>query len=163
MPRRKSKEAAGFTREIGEDLCYKSTVVQKLINVVMECGKKSVATGIVYEAIDALVKKSGGDKAKGFALFEKAISSVRPVLEVRPRRVGGGIYQIPTEVRPSRALALAMRWLVEAAEKRTDKTMGKRLAAEFLDAIEGRGGAVKKKVDVHRMAESNRAFSHYAW
>ena len=162
MPRRKAK-GAGFARKIGEDMRYKSELVQRLINVIMERGKKQVACAVVYEAIEALEKKADGDRDKGYALFEKAIQSARPILEVRPRRVGGGIYQIPTEVRPTRALALALRWLVESASKRPDKTMGRRLAAEFLDAIEGRGGAVKKKSDVHRMAEANRAFSHYAW
>jgi small subunit ribosomal protein S7 len=160
MPRRKSGE---LKREIDGDVRFKSVMVQRLINVVMSRGKKGVASAIVYEAIDALIDKAGGDKEKGYALFEKAINSVLPVLEVKSRRVGGGVYQVPVEVRPTRALALAFRWIISAAKSRSDKTMGKRLASEFLDAVDGRGGAIKKKSDVHRMAEANRAFSHYAW
>ena len=107
--------------------------------------------------------KNNGDDVKGYALFEKAISQIKPYVEVKARRVGGGVYQIPTEVRPERSLALALRWLIEAAASRSDKTMGQRLAHELLDAVQGQGGALKKKTDVHRMAEANRAFSHYAW
>ncbi|MCK4517641.1 30S ribosomal protein S7 [Candidatus Babeliales bacterium] len=160
MPRRKSEN---LVRDIGGDVRFNSVLVQKLINVVMGRGKKGVARNIVYEAVEAFIKKSGGNEAEGYAQFEKAVLGLKPILEVRPRRVGGGIYQVPTEVRPSRSLALALRWIVEAAKKRSDKTMGKRLANELLDAIDGRGGAAKKKSDVHRMAEANRAFSHYAW
>jgi small subunit ribosomal protein S7 len=137
--------------------------VQKFINVVMERGKKSVARSIVYEALHALVTKVGGDDAAGLAVFEKIIGLVRPDVEVKARRVGGGVYQVPMQVRPPRALALALRWIVQAAKARADKTMGKRLAKELLDAQEGRGGAVKKRADVHRMADANKAFSHYAW
>ncbi|MFC1854513.1 30S ribosomal protein S7 [Candidatus Dependentiae bacterium] len=160
MPRRKT---VSLTRETATDVRYKSVLVQKLINVIMGRGKKGVARKIVYEAVDALTKKAGGNAAEGYVLFEKAVMGIKPSLEVKARRVGGGIYQVPTEVRPARSLALALRWLVEAAKKRSDKTMGKRLANELLDALEGRGGASKKKSDVHRMAEANRAFSHYAW
>ena len=129
----------------------------------MVCGKKNIARSIVYEAFDILVKKQGGDELKGFQLFEKSIDQVRPAVEVRSRRVGGGVYQIPTEVRKERALALSIRWILDSASSRKDKTMGRRLAAELLDASEGRGNAFKKKMDVLRMAEANRAFSHYAW
>ena len=160
MPRRKS---VNFVRDVGNDPVYGSEVLQKLINVVMERGKKNVARTIVYEAMDQLVKKSGGDKAQALEMFDKAFAQVVPAVEVRPRRVGGSVYQIPTQVRPTRARALALRWLVTAAADRSDKTMGLRLGREFLDAVEGRGGAVKRKMDVHKMAESNRAFSHYAW
>ena len=160
MPRRKS---VNFVRDVGNDPVYGSEVLQKLINVVMERGKKSIARTIVYEAMDQLVKKSGGDKAQALEMFDKAFAQVVPLIEVRPRRVGGSVYQIPTQVRPTRARALALRWLVIAAADRSDKTMGLRLGREFLDAVEGRGGAVKRKMDVHKMAESNRAFSHYAW
>lgn len=159
MPRRKS---VNFKREIGVDLKYNSELVQKFINVVMKCGKKSIARAIVYEALDGLVKKNGSVE-KGLAVFYKAFENVTPTIEVRPRRVGGSVYQIPAEVRPARANALGIRWLISSAQSRTDKTMGKRLCNELLDACEGRGAAVKKKVDVHRMAEANRAFSHYAW
>ncbi len=159
MPRRSS---VNFVRDVGVDRRFKSPVVQKLINVMTKCGKKSIAQRIVYDAMDMLVKKAGNEKA-GFALFEKALADIKPAVEVRSRRVGGGVYQVPTEVRDIRANALSYRWLIEAASKRSDKSMGLRLGHEMLDAIEGRGGAVKKKSDVHRMAEANRAFSHYAW
>lgn len=160
MPRRKT---VNLRREIGVDIRFKSAIIQKLINVVMERGKKNIATVIVYDALDVLVKKADGDDAKGYAFFEKALGQIRPSVEVKSRRVGGGVYQVPSEVRSCRAEALSLRWLISAAAVRKDKTMGKRLASELLDALEGRGNAVKKKVDVHRMAEANRAFSHYAW
>lgn len=160
MPRRK---IVLKKRDIGVDERFKSALVQKFINIIMERGKKDVARRIVYEAFDILTSKSDGDQSKAFALFEKAMSQIRPYVEVKARRVGGGVYQIPTEVRSDRAVALSFRWLIEAAAARPDKTMGKRLAAELLDAIQGQGGAVKKRNDVHRMAEANRAFSHYAW
>ena len=161
MTRRKRE---GLTkREIGLDPIYESELVQKFINVVMERGKKNVARTIVYDALTMLGEKFGGNKAKALELFEKAFEQVLPLIEVRPRRVGGGVYQIPVEVGHQRGRALAMRWIVEAAADRSDKTMGTRLARELLEASEGRGNAVKKKLDVHRMAEANRAFSHYAW
>ncbi|KKQ33008.1 MAG: 30S ribosomal protein S7 [candidate division TM6 bacterium GW2011_GWF2_37_49] len=160
MPRRK---IVLKKRDIGVDERFKSALVQKFINIIMERGKKDVARRIVYEAFDILTSKNDGDPAKAFALFEKAMSQIRPYVEVKARRVGGGVYQIPTEVRADRAVALSFRWLIEAASSRPDKTMGKRLAGELLDAIQGQGGAVKKRNDVHRMAEANRAFSHYAW
>jgi len=160
MPRRKT---VNLKREIGVDLKFQSPLIQKFINVVMKQGKKSIARTIVYDALDVLVKKSSGDKDKGLKMFERAFENVVPVIEVRPRRVGGSVYQIPVEVRADRANALAMRWLIAAAQSRSDKTMGLRLAQELVEAYEGRGVAVKKKADVHRMAEANRAFSHYAW
>lgn len=160
MPRRKS---VNLKREIGVDPRFRSGLVQKLINVLMERGKKDVARAVVYEAFDIIVKKIKEDDKKACAVFEKAIEQIRPVVEVKSRRVGGGVYQIPVEVRSARALALSLRWLINAAASRSDKTMGKRLATEILDASEGRGNAFKKKLDIHRMAEANRAFSHYAW
>ncbi|MFA5075407.1 MAG: 30S ribosomal protein S7 [Candidatus Babeliales bacterium] len=160
MPRRKS---VGLIREIGVDPRFNSNLVQKFINMVMEQGKKNTARSIVYEAFDILAEKSGGDDKKGFLIFDKAIKQIKPSVEVKSRRVGGGVYQIPTEVRPRRAMALTLRWLIDAAAGRSDKTMGKRLASEIFEAAEGRGNAVKKRLDVHRMAEANRAFSHYAW
>ncbi len=160
MPRRKS---VGFVRDIGVDSRFQSFVVQKLINMVMERGKKNIARNIVYEAFDIVAQKVGGNEKKAYALFEKALEQAIPGVEVRSRRVGGGVYQVPVEVRQQRALALALRWLITAAAGRSDATMGKRLARELLDAADGQGGAVKKKIDVHRMAEANRAFSHYAW
>lgn len=160
MPRRKS---VNFIREIGVDTRFQSPVVQKLINVLMERGKKSIARAIVNDAFDVITAKIKGDDAKAFALFEKALTNIRPLVEVRSRRVGGGVYQIPTEVRAARGQALTLRWLLDSARKRSNKTMAERLAYELLDAAEGNGAAVKKRADVHRMAEANRAYSHYGW
>jgi small subunit ribosomal protein S7 len=160
MPRRQS---VNFKRDVGVDLKYGSELIQKFINVTMWRGKKDAATRIVYEALDVLVKKNDGDQEKGLKMFYRAFENILPTVEVRPRRVGGSVYQIPSEVRPDRARSLAMRWLLAAAKVRPDKTMGQRLAKELLEACEGRGVAIKKKTDVHKMAEANRAFSHYAW
>ncbi len=160
MPRRKKVLTR---RDIGVDARFNSFVVQKLINIIMERGKKNIARSIVYEAFDILAQKCGGDDKKALALFDKAFEQIKPYVEVKSRRVGGGVYQIPTEVRPERQMSLAFRWLIESAAERPDKTMGKRLASELLEAIDGHGNAIKKKNDVHRMAEANRAFSHYAW
>lgn len=160
MPRRKS---VNFKRDVGIDSRFKSNLVQKLINVVMDSGKKNIARTIVYEAFDVISRKTDGDERKAYQLFERAIDKVKPAVEVKSRRVGGGVYQIPVEVRFDRALALTYRWLINSAAERNDKTMGKRLAAEILEASEGRGNAMKKKLEMHRMAEANRAFSHYAW
>lgn len=159
MPRRKS---VNLVRDIGRDVRFNSFVVQKLINMIMERGKKNIARTIVYDAFDVLVKKFGGDD-KAYQTFERAIDQIRPAVEVRSRRVGGGVYQIPTEVRPRRAMALALRWLINSAAARSDKTMAQRLAVEVVEASQGRGNAFKKKSDIHRMAEANRAFSHFAW
>lgn len=160
MPRRKGVE---FVRDVGRDHRFDSSLIQKLINVIMKGGKKNIARTIVYDAMDILIKKSGGDQGKAFALFEKAFNGVVPHVEVASRRVGGSVYQIPREVMPKRKQALALRWLISAAKSRTNKTMGERLASELLEAADGKGGAVRKKVDVQRMAEANRAFSHYSW
>jgi small subunit ribosomal protein S7 len=160
MPRRKS---VGFIRDIGVDPRYNSELIQKLINIVMWRGKKNAARDIVYDALDVLEKKTGGDKQKALDLFLKAFDNIVPKIEVRPRRVGGSVYQIPVAVQPRRARALGLRWLVTAAASRNEKTMGLRLGRELLEAYENRGAAVKKRSDVHRMAEANRAFSHYAW
>ena len=160
MPRRKS---VSLVRDIGVDIRFGSFLVQKLINMIMERGKKNCARAIVYEAFDIVAKKVDSDDKKALGVFDKVVGLVKPYVEVRSRRVGGGVYQIPSEVRSERATALALRWIITSAASRSDKTMGKRLASEFLDAVEGRGNAVKKRADVHRMAEANRAFSHYAW
>ena len=160
MPRRKRKS---FSRDIGVDYKFNSFMVQKLINIVMERGKKGAARSIVYRALDIIGKKVGQDDKKILEFFEKALLQVKPQVEVKSRRVGGGVYQIPIEVRDSRAQVLSLKWIIEAASKRSDKTMGDRLASELIDAVDGHGNAVKKKMDVHRMAEANRAFSHYAW
>ena len=160
MPRRKKTE---FKKSIGVDPVYGSELVQKLTNVIMWRGKKNAARTIVYEALDILAKKTNGDKDEALKLFQRSFNQLVPSVEVRSRRVGGSVYQIPRVVDQKRARALALRWLVNAAASRPDKTMGQRVARELLDASVGRGGAIKKKTDVHRMAEANRAFSHYAW
>lgn len=160
MPRRKKAE---FKREIGVDPRFKSSLIQKLINTIMHDGKRSIAQSLVYDAMDMLAKKAGNDDQKTLDYFNKALDQIIPRVEVRPKRVGGSVYQIPTEVIPKRRQALALRWLINSARSRGDKTMGQRLAYEISDAFEGRGGAVKKRSDVQRMAEANRAFSHYAW
>ena len=160
MPRRRRTE---YIREIGVDPKFGSALVQKLINIVMRRGKKTCAQTIVYEAMDLLVKKANGDEKKALEIFHRAFEQVAPFIEVRSRRVGGSTYQIPREVNEKRRKALAFRWLVLAAQARSDKTMGLRLGRELLDASELKGGAVKKRADVQRMADANRAFSHYAW
>ena len=160
MARRKS---VNFIRVIAPDVRYQSSDVQKLINVVMWRGKKSVARTIVYDALDLIVKKCSGDKDKALGVFGRALENIMPAIEVKPRRVGGSVYQIPTEVTMHRGRSLAYRWLISSAATRGDKTMGMRLGNELIDAYEGRGNAVKKKLDVHKMAEANRAFSHFSW
>ena len=154
MPRRR----VVAKREILPDPKFGSQVLAKFINHVMESGKKSVAERIVYGALAKVAEKSNQDPVE---TFEKALEALRPMVEVKSRRVGGATYQVPVEVRPNRRTALAMRWMVEAARKRGEKSMPLRLAGEIMDAIEGKGSAVKKREDVHRMAEANKAFSHY--
>jgi small subunit ribosomal protein S7 len=154
MPRRREVPK----REILPDPKYKSVEVAKFMNVLMEAGKKSVAERIVYGAFESISKKGGKDPLE---VFTQALQNARPMVEVKSRRVGGANFQVPVEVRPVRRMALAMRWLREAARKRGEKSMGARLAGELLDASEGRGGAVKKREEVHRMAEANKAFSHF--
>ena len=154
MPRRREVPK----RDILPDPKFGSVDVSKFVNAVMQSGKKSVAERIVYGAFDQIVSKSGKDPLEVFA---SAMSNVKPMVEVKSRRVGGANYQVPVEVRPARRAALAMRWLRETARKRSEKTMGLRLAAELLEASENRGGAVKKRDEVHRMAEANKAFSHF--
>lgn len=157
------RNAATNSRDIGVDAVYGSDVVQKFINIVMWRGKKGAARAIVYDALAYLGKKTQGDKDKALELFMRALENATPIMEVRPRRVGGSVYQVPVEVPVRRARSLAMRWLITAAKARKDKTMGLRLGNEMFEALENRGGAVKKKQDVHKMAESNRAFAHFAW
>ena len=154
MPRRREIPK----REILPDPKFKSEEVAKFINVLMTRGKKSVAERIMYGALDQIQKKSGKDP---FEVFGAAINNVKPMVEVKSRRVGGANYQVPVEVRPVRRLALAMRWLREAAQKRSEKSMDLRLANELMEAAEGRGSAMKKRDEVHRMAEANKAFAHY--
>ena len=154
MPRRR----VIAKREILPDPKFNNQTLAKFINHLMISGKKSVAEKIVYGALDTIAEKSGNDPVE---IFEKALEAIRPVVEVKSRRVGGATYQVPVEVRPSRRTALAMRWLVDAARKRGEKSMSLRLAGELQDAADGKGAAFKKHEDVHRMAEANRAFSHY--
>ena len=154
MPRRREVEK----REILPDPKFGNVEVSKFMNAIMISGKKSVAERIVYGAFEQISKKSGKDPLE---VFSTAMSNVRPVVEVKSRRVGGANYQVPVEVRPSRRTALAMRWVRDAARKRGEKSMDARLAGELLDAAEGRGAAMKKREEVHRMAEANKAFSHF--
>jgi len=154
MPRRR----VVAKREILPDPKHGSQILAKFINHVMVSGKKSVAERIVYGALEKVAERQENEPVE---VFEKALEALRPIVEVKSRRVGGATYQVPVEVRPSRRTALAMRWLVDSARKRGEKSMDLRLAGEILDAVEGKGGAVMKKEDVHRMAEANKAFSHY--
>lgn len=154
MPRRREVPK----REILPDPKFGNQEVSKFMNVVMSSGKKSVAERIVYGAFDHITTKASKDPLEVFAA---AVANVKPVVEVKSRRVGGANYQVPVEVRPSRRMALSMRWLREAARKRAEKSMMQRLAGELLEAAEGRGSAMKKREEVHRMAEANKAFSHF--
>jgi len=156
MPRRREITR----REITPDARFNSRLLARFINCVMKRGKRSVAEQIVYQALDTVRQKGGDDPLK---VFEKAMDNVKPVIEVKSRRVGGSTYQVPVEVRPERRIALAIRWLIGYADARPEKGMGAKLASEFLDAAAGRGGAVKKREDTHRMAEANKAFAHYRW
>jgi len=156
MPRRREIPK----REILADPIYNSQLVTKFVNVLMRDGKKSVAERILYDALGTIGERTGDDPMK---VFKRAVENVKPAVEVKSRRVGGSTYQVPIDVRPSRRLALSMRWLITAAKGRGEKTMPARLANELAEAAEMRGGAVKKKEDTHRMAEANKAFSHYRW
>ena len=147
-------------REIMADPIYNSKVITKFVNAIMLDGKKSVAEKILYGAIDNLDKRG---EEKGFDLFEKAVENVKPLLEVRSRRVGGATYQVPVEVRAVRRQTLALRWLIDASRKRNERTMVERLANELFEAANERGASFKKKEDVHKMAEANKAFAHYRW
>ncbi len=156
MPRRREVPK----REILPDPKFGSVELAKFMNVVMLSGKKAVAERIVYGALEQIQAKTGKEPIE---VFNTAINNIKPIVEVKSRRVGGANYQVPVEVRPVRRLALAMRWLREAAKKRGEKSMDLRLAGELLDAAEGRGAAMKKREDTHKMAEANKAFSHFRW
>ncbi|MBU1723366.1 MAG: 30S ribosomal protein S7 [Gammaproteobacteria bacterium] len=156
MPRRREVPK----REVLPDPKFGSQLLTKFMNAVMQDGKKSAAEKIIYGALTEIAGKKGGD---GIDVLEDALDNVRPAVEVKSRRVGGATYQVPVEVRPSRQNALAMRWLIEAARKRGEKSMARKLAGELMDASEKRGTAVKKREDVHRMAEANKAFAHFRW
>ncbi|MBL0931218.1 MAG: 30S ribosomal protein S7 [Alphaproteobacteria bacterium] len=147
-------------REVLPDPKFGDLVISRFTNVLMHHGKRSVAESIVYGAIDIVAKKANAD---GLKLFHQALDNVKPNLEVRSRRVGGATYQVPVEVRPERSQALAIRWLISAARERSEHTMTERLSVELLDAANSRGAAIKKREDTHRMADANRAFSHYRW
>jgi small subunit ribosomal protein S7 len=156
MPRRREVPK----REVLPDPVYGSQLVTKFVNVVMREGKKTVAERILYDALETVKERSADDPMK---VFKRAIENVKPAVEVKSRRVGGSTYQVPVEVNPSRKLALSIRWIIQSAQKRGEKTMKSKLAGELLDAAENRGGAIKKKEDTHRMAEANKAFAHYRW
>lgn len=156
MARRRKPEK----REILPDPKYKSFKLAKFVNTLMLDGKKSTAEKIIYGALDELSTKKGQDPTEA---FDKVLENVGPIVEVKSRRVGGATYQVPSPVRPERQTALAMRWLIEASRKRSEKGMRSRLAAEMSEAFDGKGLAVKKKEDIYRMAEANRAFSHFRW
>ena len=156
MPRRRAADK----REVLPDAKFGDIVLTKFINNIMFHGKKSVAERIVYGALDTIAKRSGQDPVK---VFHEALENVKPTVEVRSRRVGGATYQVPVEVRPDRRQALAIRWIIEASRNRHENTMSDRLCSELQDAAENRGTAVKKREDTHRMADANKAFSHYRW
>ena len=156
MPRR----AAAVRRETQPDAKYNNRLVTQLINKVLLDGKKSTAEGIVYDAFDIVAEKTGQD---ALTVFKKAMDNIRPTLEVKPKRVGGATYQVPMEVNSRRATTLAIRWMVDFSRKRKENTMKERLAGEIMDAAENTGASIKEREDLYKMAESNRAFSHYRW
>jgi len=155
-----SRRRVAAKRDVIPDPRFGSEMLTKFMNMVMRDGKKSVAEKIVYGALDTITEKG---HEESLDVLSKALENVQPRVEVKSRRVGGATYQVPVEVRPSRRVALSMRWLIDAARKRNERTMAAKLAGELLDAFEGRGSAVKKREDTHRMAEANKAFSHYRW
>ena len=156
MPRRRIVAR----RQVLPDPKFGSNLLAKFVNMLMEDGKKAVAERIMYGALETMANKKKGEP---LSMLDQAMENVRPVVEVKSRRVGGATYQVPVEVRPQRRNSLAMRWLIDAARKRSEKSMALRLAGELMDAADSRGTAVKKKEDTHRMAEANKAFSHYRW
>ena len=156
MPRRREVPK----RETIPDPIFNSKLVTRCINVIMETGKKSLAERIFYDAMEIVKERTNEDPVK---VFTKAVDNIKPVVEVKSRRVGGSTYQVPTDVRPERRMALALRWLTSHARKRTEKTIAEKFAGEVVDAFRGQGSAVKKREDTHRMAEANKAFAHYRW
>jgi small subunit ribosomal protein S7 len=155
-----SRKKRDFKRNVLPDPRYGDVVVGKAINVIMDSGKKGVAERALYGALDVISKKTGADAVE---TFHKALNNIKPVVEVRSRRVGGANYQVPTEVRSERGQSLALRWLKEAANSRSERSLSERIANELLDAMNGRGAAVKKREDTHRMADANKAFAHFRW
>jgi small subunit ribosomal protein S7 len=158
-----SRRAAAPTRSILPDPKFNSVLLAKFMNMIMERGKKSVAETIVYGAIDKIADKTGRPSEQAIDVLTLALDNVKPMVEVKSRRVGGATYQVPVEVRATRRQTLAMRWVIEAAQGRSEKSMSQRLAAELLEASENRGAAVRKREDTHRMADANKAFAHYRW
>ncbi len=156
MPRRREVPK----REILPDPLYNSQLVTRFVNVVMRDGKKTVAERILYDALSLIEQRIGDDPMK---VFKRAVENVKPAVEVKSRRVGGSTYQIPIEVRPSRRLALSMRWIIQNAKRRSERGMGEKLAGELMDAADQRGAAIKKREDTHRMADANKAYAHYRW
>ena len=158
-----SRRTQAPKRLILPDPKYGSELLAKFMNMIMNDGKKSVAERIIYGALDRISEKGTAEGTQSLEVLEQALENVKPVVEVKSRRVGGATYQVPVEVRPKRRQTLAMRWIIDAARKRGEKNMPGRLAGELLDAVEQRGSAVKKREDTHRMAEANKAFAHYRW
>jgi small subunit ribosomal protein S7 len=158
-----SRRAQAPTRSILPDPKFNSVLLAKFMNMVMERGKKSVAERIVYGAIDRMAERTGRQPDQAIELLTQALDNVKPMVEVKSRRVGGATYQVPVEVRSTRRQTLAMRWVIDAAQARSEKSMSQRLAAELLEASENRGAAVRKREDTHRMADANKAFAHYRW
>jgi small subunit ribosomal protein S7 len=158
-----SRRAAAPTRTILPDPRFHSLLLSKFMNMVMDSGKKAAAERIVYGAVDRIAEKTGKPAETSIELLTQALDNVKPAVEVKSRRVGGATYQVPVEVRAPRRQTLAMRWVIEAAVNRSEKTMAHRLAAELMDAAENRGTAVRKREDTHRMADANKAFAHYRW
>ncbi|MDH3419178.1 MAG: 30S ribosomal protein S7 [Gammaproteobacteria bacterium] len=158
-----SRRSQAPRRAVLPDPKYGNHMLAKFINMVMLSGKKSVAEKIVYGALDRIAERSGQDQERAVELLSQALDNIKPSVEVKSRRVGGATYQVPVEVRTTRRETLAMRWAIDAARKRSEKTMALRLAHELLDAADNRGSAVKKREDTHRMAEANKAFAHYRW
>ena len=156
-----SRRKLADKRTVIPDPKFNSALVTKFVNMLMYDGKKSVAESIFYGALDVIRDQTGNRDV--LAVFNKAVSNTKPILEIRSRRVGGATYQIPVEVRPNRRTTLSMRWIIEAARKRSERTMKDRLSAELLDASENKGTAIKKRDDTHKMAEANKAFAHYRW
>jgi small subunit ribosomal protein S7 len=155
-----ARRSSSIKREILPDPQYNSKLVAQFVNVMMRCGKKSVSQRILYDSFDIIEQKSSED---GLVVFRQAINNAKPLLELRSRRVGGATYQVPVDVRPERRTTLAIRWLIQAARGRNDKTMAERVAGEIIDAFNNQGGAMRRKDEQARMAEANRAFAHFRW
>jgi small subunit ribosomal protein S7 len=158
-----SRRSQAPTRTVLPDPKFNSVLLAKFMNMVMERGKKAVAERIVYGALDRIAERTGRQPDQAIELLTQALDNVKPMVEVKSRRVGGATYQVPVEVRATRRQTLAMRWVIDAAQARSEKSMSQRLAAELLEASENRGSAVRKREDTHRMADANKAFAHYRW